>query len=391
MRIFLLFCATILLTVASCAFKTGIAPTDIAQKIANQLDLRQLAENLEERRIIFLAAKLEQGDVVAELDPTLDKSSTGFTVSTDGFLFVVDLEPLSRFAHRVIYVVTDKIGNIVELKLFEWPPTVNGVATLTGSIYEPTYSKIVWTNFHLTAMGGISFGEIVNRMEVPYGAIVVNGNDPTRLPDCDMSVDFTNMGQFFTMFYDEFRTRKLNYPTNTHQHLVDAIHDLTQRSLNFITIYIVTHGSIDRLVMGSEWINPTQLRDLMLSHPEVTFAIIIDACHSGSFINDLWVTVPNLVLITTATDLAHSSYGDLDEPNDPNPEDVGGEWSSGFLKGLLQNTVLGSWLNIEVEANTAGVVPEQILYHRAFQVAWENDCSRINGLSIPQYYGQYAP
>lgn len=213
---------------------------------------------------------------------------------------------------------------------------MNGVATLTGSIYEPTYSKIVWTNFHLTAMGGISFGEIVNRMEVPYGAIVVNGNDPTRLPDCDMSVDFTNMGQFFTMFYDEFRTRKLNYPTNTHQHLVDA-------------------------------------------------------CHSGSFINDLWVTVPNLVLITTATDLAHSSYGDLDEPNDPNPEDVGGEWSSGFLKGLLQNTVLGSWLNIEVEANTAGVVPEQILYHRAFQVAWENDCSRINGLSIPQYYGQYAP
>lgn len=85
------------------------------------------------------------------------------------------------------------------------------------------------------------------------------------------------------------------------------------------------------------------------------------------------------------------SYGDLDEPNDPNPEDVGGEWSSGLLKGLLQNTVLGSWLNIEVEANTIGVVLEQILHHRAFQVAWENDCSRINGLSIPQYCGQYAP
>ncbi|MEN3007736.1 C13 family peptidase [Pseudothermotoga sp.] len=177
---------------------------------------------------------------------------------------------------------------------------------MTGSIYEPTYSEIVWANFHLTATGSISFGEIVNRMEVPYGAVVVNGNDPTRLPDCDMSIDFTNMGQFFTMFYDEFRTRKLNYPTNTHQNLVDAIDDLTQRSLNFITIYIVTHGSIDRLVMGSGWINPTQLRNLMLSHPEVTFAIIIDACRSGSFIDDLWVTVPNLVLITTATDHVHS-------------------------------------------------------------------------------------
>lgn len=161
--------------------------------------------------------------------------------------------------------------------------------------------------------------------------------------------------------------------------------------MEFITIYIATHGNVDRFVMGPQRMNPTQLRDLIMSYPNIKFALIIDACRSGSFIDDLWASIPNSVVITTATDDSHPSYGDLDHPNDPDPEDVWGEWSSGFLKGLLRNTALGLWLNIEIQADAAGVIPEEMLYHTAFQIAWNNDCARINGLSVPQYRGQYAP
>lgn len=379
----------------SCATPTTMDPTIIARTIAEQLELSQAAENLNERRIIFFATELKKGDIVTELDPTSDETSESFTVPVDGFLFVVDLEPLSRFAHPVIYVFTDRFGNIIDLtKNFQtpdWLPAVNGVEVLTGNIYNPTFNKIAWTNFNLATVGSITFGEIVNRMEVLCGAVVVNGNDPTRLPDSGMSIDFTNVGQFFRSFYDDFRVRRLEYPHNTYQHLQNAVDDLHAQSMEFITIYIVTHGSVNRLVMGSQRMNPTQLRDLILSYPNIKFALIIDACYSGSFIDDLWTSIPNLVVITTATDESHPSYGDLDYPNDPDTEDVGGEWSSGFLKGLLQNTALGPWLNVEIQADAAGVKPEQVLYRRAFQVAWDNDCARINGLSVPQYRGQYAP
>lgn len=233
-RIFLLvviFSSTaFLFTLISCATSTTMNLTIIAQMIAEQLDLPQTAESPNERHIIFFAAELKKGDIVTELDPTLDETPEGFTVPMDGFLFVVDLETLSRFAHPVIHVFTDESGNIIDLtkalQTFDWLPAVNGAAVLTGNTYEPGFGRIVWTNFNLATTGSTTFSEIANRMEVLYGAVVINGNDPTRLPDCGTSTDFTNMGQFFRTFYDDFRVCRLEHPHNTYQHLQSAVDDL---------------------------------------------------------------------------------------------------------------------------------------------------------------------
>jgi len=71
--------------------------------------------------------------------------------------------------------------------------------------------------------------------------------------------------------------------------------------------------------------------------PNVTFKIIIDACHSGSFVDDL-DDLENVAIVLTATDADKSSYGDIDDDDDPNPEDTGGEWTSGFLEDLIEYT-----------------------------------------------------
>ena len=122
----------------------------------------------------------------------------------------------------------------------------------------------------------------------------------------------------------------------------------------------------------------------MLSHfPDITFKVMIDACKSGSFLNDL-DDESNVAITVTATDDEKGSYGDIDGPSDPNPEDTGGEWTSGFLEDLEQYTDPGTWIEILGMAEANGVSPKVVLYYMSFDSAWDKDYARILGLSDPQ-------
>jgi len=141
--------------------------------------------------------------------------------------------------------------------------------------------------------------------------------------------------------------------------------------------------------MGDTNMTAQEFKDMLSKFSNVNFKIIIDACHSGSFIDDL-TGLSNVKIVLTATDADHSSYGDIDGPDDPNPGDTGGEWTSGFLEDLIEYTsdatVLSYIRSIALEFQ---VSEKTALYWYAWDSAWDLDYARRLGLSNPQRSPEY--
>ena len=221
------------------------------------------------------------------------------------------------------------------------------------------------------------------------GAIVVNGNNPHH-PDAGISEDANNMHEFYRRFLGDDWVEKLEYPDNDENDLRSAIENMVEKRVNDLTIYIVTHGGRDVLVMGNTSMTAQEFKEMLNDFPNVTFKIIIDACHSGSFVDDL-DDLENVAIILTATDADHSSYGDIDGPDDPNPDDTGGEWTSGFLEDLIEYTTDSSWWDYITGIAWQYEISEKVvLYWYAWESACEKDYAKKLGLSNPQRWSRYG-
>ena len=354
--------------------------------IVDQLGLPETSQSTDDRFIIFYATELKNGDVVSEGDPF--KILRKAVPDQAKWLFVLDKSPLGRFAHDVVYLYLNENFEIVEQHDAEWMPFVNDQPLFLGEIYHPSFSKIKWSNFELAVSESVVASEVV--VSVPANcALVVNGNDPTRYADVGISKDKEHMEQFYSRFYGENAVRTLEYPNNSKEDFEDAVGALVRGGAMRVTIYISSHGSRDKLVMGESVLTCDDLYNIVRNHSETKFYVILDACRSGSFIDDLWYDgLANLLAIMTATDADHLSYGDCDGKKDPNPEDSGGEWTSGFHETLVSYTSSQiAWDFVRYIASIHYVELEQVLYKMAFDRAWELDCTRISGLSLPQYCG----
>lgn len=246
------------------------------------------------------------------------------------WLFVLDKDPLAKFAHDVVYVYIDENFQILQQQDAQWMPSVNNQPIFLGEIYNPSYSKIKWNNFELNSSPCLPIGELV--ATVPEScAVVVNGNNPERYPDVGISTDKEHMELFYKRFYGEQAVRALEYPNNTVEDFENSISALVQGGAKSITVYISSHGSRNSLVMGTTTMRPDRLWQIISDNSQGKFHVIIDACYSGSFVDELWYNgLNNSLTIITATDENHFSYGDCDGKNDPNPSDTGGEWTSGL-------------------------------------------------------------
>ncbi|AJC74657.1 hypothetical protein AJ81_02525 [Pseudothermotoga hypogea DSM 11164 = NBRC 106472] len=357
-----------------------------AVAIADQLGLPKTSQSTDDRFIIFYATELKSGDIVSEGAPF--KSLRKAVPEEARWLFVLDKNPLGRFAHDVVYIYLNEDFEIVEQHDAEWMPFVNDQPLFLGEIYRPSFSKIKWNNFELAVSESVVASEVV--VSVPANcALVVNGNDPTRYPDVGISKDKEHMEQFYRRFYGENAVRTLDYPNNSKANFENAVDALVQGGAMRVTVYISSHGSRDKLVMGESVLTSEDLRNIIRNHSGTKFYVILDACHSGSFIDDLWYDgLTNLLAIMTATDADHLSYGDCDGKKDPNPEDSGGEWTSGFHETLVSYTSSHiAWDFVRYIASIHYVELEQVLYKMAFDRAWELDCTRISRFSFPQYCG----
>ena len=359
------------------------------ERVKQYMGLPETSNSTQTNRIIFYIGEVLTGDIIKEVDPITPKADQA--VGGNGYFFVVDLDPLARFAHQVTYIIVSKNpGDILMDYDAFWTPTLNGTPTMIGDIYAADYAKNIWQNFTNNSLCDERTVKEQRRVKLSRngdgeveGSIVVNGNNPGQYPDAGISTDAENMGDFYEGFEEMSETEELSPPNNTENDLKNAIQGMADAGVNDCSIYIVTHGNSDVLVMGNSTITSTEFSSMLSEFPSITFKVIIDACKSGSFVDDL-SALSNVGIVVTATDSEKSSYGDIDGPSDPNPTDTGGEWTSGFLEDLEENTQSAEWGDILEHASINGVSPKVVLYYRCFDSAWEKDYARILGLSLPQ-------
>jgi len=367
----------------------------IGQAVNNIVDEYDLGG--ENYAAVFYLGDLKAGDTVTENAPQApSKISFALEAQEPSYLFMIDYAPRARFGHKVRYVIVSKTtGQITSDMDAEWTPLVNG-SSVEGieNLYD--YDPGTWKWYKPSWIKDVEIGEIVfddipsliSEIEVE-GAIVVNGNNP-RHPDAGISEDASNMDEFYRRFLGDDWVEKLEYPDNDENDLRSAIENMVEKRVNDLTIYIVTHGGRDVLVMGNTSMTAQEFKEMLNDFPNVTFKIIIDACHSGSFVDDL-DDLENVAIILTATDADHSSYGDIDGPDDPNPDDTGGEWTSGFLEDLIEYTTDSSWWDYITGIAWQYEISEKVvLYWYAWESACEKDYAKKLGLSNPQRWSRYG-
>ena len=379
--------AVILFMIFSCV--PPFLYTPIGQAVNGIVDEYNLEE--EDYAAVFYLGDLKTGDTVTENAPQASsKTFDSITAQEPSYLFMIDYAPRARFGHEVKYVIVSKTtGQIADYMDAEWTPLVNGTSVEgienlydydpgTWKWYKPSWIKDVEIGY----INWEDFAPYIPEMEVE-GAIVVNGNNPHH-PDAGISEDANNMHEFYRRFLGDDWVEKLEYPDNDENDLRSAIGNMVEKGVNDLSIYIVTHGGRDVLVMGNTSMTAQEFKNMLEEFPNVTFKIIIDACHSGSFVDDL-DDLENVAIVLTATDADKSSYGDIDDDDDPNPEDTGGEWTSGFLEDLIEYTSnYDIWSYIISIAYEYQVSEKVVLYWYAWESAWDLDYARIRGLSNPQ-------
>jgi len=163
-----------------------------------------------------------------------------------------------------------------------------------------------------------------------------------------------------------------------------TLEDLSQTSSidDDLWIFIVAHGYSDQQCNGYVLLQEKELTDKelaqLLGQINASITVVIESCYSGSFIDDL-CKVPQIKIVVTSTDwksICYKASDGLDPPRDwenvenmrdPNPEDEGGEFSSGFIIGLEELT----------PAFNGGQITQGELYARAYKTAKEKDAGYL--------------
>src|SRR6056297_803448 len=152
------------------------------ERVKEYMGLPETSTSTQTNRIIFYIGEVIAGDVIKEDDPFTLKANQ--IAGGSGYFFVVDLDPLARFAHQVTYIIVSKnLGDILMDYDAMWTPRLNGTPTMTGDIYATDYAKNIWQNFTNNTLS-VGRAKSVQRKPIQSrnhdeveGSIVLNGND----------------------------------------------------------------------------------------------------------------------------------------------------------------------------------------------------------------------
>jgi hypothetical protein len=233
-------------------------------------------------------------------------------------------------------------------------------------------------------------------------ALIIEGHDGTGSGRnatelwYNMLLNFGYTAQQITYLACQKTDRPLVNEICTKQNVFNAITTLsnTLKSGDTLNVYICAHGNrTDKNTpKESGFIELTgtedNMTDLELSQSlsqipaGVHIDIVMQSCYCGSFMDDLWM-LENVDIIITSTDCESESYFAWFDPplnfqyipgltDDPNPEDEGGEFSSGLVDGLN---------GLRQQYQEVGM-----LYVKAFNVSKKKDASYISRDKLRDYY-----
>ena len=341
-----------------------------------------------------------------------------FKITTPIWFFWIDNHAFAKFAHSTQFVYVDAKTGSFEITEEMWWPLLNGKIIWDDNAYwsgkDWVYNKLKSGRQKMSS--NFDLGKIASNLQtiIPVNSamandpiqndeksciLTVNGWRQGQTGEKDFAVDQEKMGKVFKG--RAYKKVELGPADEIKSTLMVEIEKLADECDDVI-IYITSHGAkyedgTDALVLGGFILKDTflslYLQSLALDYPKVTFKIVIDACYSGSFIDQL-KKAKNVALVITASDSNEYSYQDVEESflvgnwkPDPNSEDEGCEFSSGLIEDIQQilaDKKKTEELKLRAEKNSTSFDVE--LLKEAFKSAVAKDFCVANGLTHPQIY-----
>lgn len=330
-----------------------------------------------------------------------------FVCKTASWFFWFDEDPLADFAHKTRFVFVDASTGKTTIQESQWWPVVNKKMMWNTSGDRASRTTLVFEKLVEKLKMGTDLprkpGPVPHPSEATPGceawAIIICGEG-----DTGMSFDENVHGMYDVfkglgyaddhIFYVSPWTADPGVDRITSvmniEWAIDQV-ELASDNDDMVFFYHTSHGGIDELVINPD---PTSFADddIVTANELDTWldditsrrlVVILQACHSGSFIgaysdgtvvaseNDLTGDGETNRIVITSTDTDYSSYPDNDGAGDPNPADVGSEFSSGYIEAFSAAAA---------DTDSDGTISVD----EAYAYACANDYKRILGWEFPQ-------
>lgn len=399
----------------------GPTPPDTPDEVVVEVVI--VPEELTTDVIAFkLPEPLQEGDIITPSVPGVGHAYVVEPGKTVWFYWINDC-PYAMFAHDTRYVFVDAETLEHEVMVEKFPPALNDIPLWdTPEEYWNTENWVYTTGengangaYQSSMSQGISsLASWAESWAAPdqtlesqstRRALIIEGHSGDSGKNAselwyDSMIKFGYSDQDIVYLTPEDRDK--NNAICTKQNVIDAIQTLSNDlnpgdELNILIhahAYIPTYPETDDNYTVAIFLNNwrTRLSDLELKRElsqiqaGVNITIVIGSCYSGRFMANLWM-LDNVNVIITATDwksVTYTASKGIDPPHvyknikdlkhDPNPEDEGGEFSSGLIDGLdeLRQQYLG------------GTITFGELYVKAFLKAEELDAGYINGQKLAE-------
>lgn len=360
------------------------------------LPFLEKAESSKGLRAIQHLELLPEGTYVQPAFMTSTDNLLRMVCKHNSFLFMIDEFPSAHFGHPVQIVLVDvETGERQSIET-EWWPQINGVQIFnTAEIRRDVERTVFYRAPVLSIMSSGEFNVPAEHIESGPGAwaIIVCGFN-------DLSDTFhkdTN-GIYNILRYLDVPDDHIYYlsPHTTHTgvdlptsraNVAWAISLVAEQAKkeDRVLFFYSSHGGVDGLCCdgGGGGISSSDLDTWLDTITCGQMSIIIEACHSGSFIgkyangayfadeDELTGDGEQNRAIFTSASTDTSSCADVDGPDDPNNYDFGSETIWGYVEAFLHTS-----------SDTSG--DGKISFGEAFRYAWNNDVSRIRGWNVPQ-------
>lgn len=299
-------------------------------------------------RVVVLGTSepLDAGDRIVAYHPHPERvAEVALEAESGSWFFWIDDDPRARFDHPSRFVIVDRESGELTTVDARWWPTLDGVAVWDDAAYA---SEVDWV-----------YADVEGAMEARRGlvpqpspiadctaggghAIVINGFKPDETGKEHFAKDGANMNDALTdAGLDTTYFGPVDAEGVDSEFTLDAVDGwFTQKAAELgpgdtLVVYVSAHGFVSDIADwhdGETWLGgifETDLeRWLAKLDPGVNVVVMLDGCHAGGMLDSLTCVAD---LAVTATDEASSSYFDVDDARDSNPQDNGSEWTSSIL------------------------------------------------------------
>jgi len=319
-----------------------------------------------------------------------------YTIEGPAWFFWIDREPYARYSHPTTFVLIDAADGSYVAHDERWWPVLNGESLWTD---PGTYwNEQNWVSAQVTrpkgndaAFGDAECGTAAPRANVFDWALVVNGWVPGEPGEQQFRADAEGMCRAFNSMGMKLSTL---LPGEASPGAVETFIVKLFTELQLYTccerlyFYFTCHASPGALWIGGQRLSSSELAR-MLSNPGNTYVpsrvyVYIDSSFGGSFIPEL-AAHSNIMRVWSASGSGEIAYNDLDPTNDPNPNDIGGEWTSSVVD-TLDELLFSEESQDPLSVLSVKMRRYYVALNRAFDVAEAKNAAVINGRSHPEDY-----